>query len=162
MKRFVLVLALVAIFPKFLWAINDYYLPKPQKLIQVKARLAGTDLTLMLARTYPEKAKGLMFVETMPEQHGMLFVYPSPQYLTFWMKNTRIPLDLVFFDENLKVLEWIEGMEPDQNQEEEHLPKYSSTQITKYALELNAGMVEKLQLKIGDELEIPLACLYSY
>jgi uncharacterized membrane protein (UPF0127 family) len=160
-KRLAILIASIIIFPSLLWAVNDYYLPKPQRLAQVQAKLGGAELTLMLARTYPEKAKGLMFVQSLPENHGMLFVYSAPEYMSFWMKNTYIPLDLIFFDERLQITEWIRGMRPDDNRDEESLPKYSSAQKAMYALELNQGSVDKLKLKIGDKLEIPLACLYS-
>ncbi len=161
MKRLIVCFLFLLVFLYPSLAIDDYYLPKPQKLPQVKARLAGQELTLMLARTYPQKVKGLMYFKSMPLDFGMLFVYSSNQYMSFWMKNTYIPLDLIFFDDELRIVEWIKGMEPGFGRDSNELPNYSSTKKAKYALELNENSIERFKLKIGDKLEIPLACLYS-
>ena len=132
-----------------------------QILPETVASLAGTRLNIMLARTFAEKAQGLMYYESLAENRGMLFVYQQPRNMSFWMKNTMIPLDLIFISENLEIIEWIENMEPGFGQPETALPKYKSTQPAQYALELNAGQVKKLGLKIGDRLDIPITLLYS-
>jgi len=133
----------------------------PQSLSATEVTLAGHKLNISLARTYEEKARGLMFVESMPDNSGMLFVYETPQIMSFWMKNTQIPLDLVFFTENLEVNGWIKDMQPGYGLPENNLPSYVSEQPAQYALELNAGSIESLKLKFGDRLEIPLMLLYS-
>ncbi len=133
----------------------------PQVLTTADSTLAGQRLRIMLARTNDEKAMGLMFFEQMPEDVGMLFVYNSPRVMSFWMKNTMIPLDLVFFSENLEITEWIEGMVPGYGKADASLPRYVSRLPAQYALELNAGSIAKMSLKQGDRLEIPLTLLYS-
>ncbi|HNX74528.1 MAG TPA: DUF192 domain-containing protein [Candidatus Rifleibacterium sp.] len=132
-----------------------------QILPETVATLAGARFNIMLARTFSEKAQGLMHYKSLADDRGMLFVYQSPRNMSFWMKNTMIPLDLVFISENLEVIEWIENMEPGFGQPEAVLPKYKSTQPAQYALELNAGQVKKLGLKVGDRLDIPITLLYS-
>lgn len=132
-----------------------------QVLPETSASLAGHNLNIMLARTFDEKAMGLMFYEKLEENRGMLFIYSAPRLMSFWMKNTMIPLDLVFFSENLEITEWIEGMEPGYGKSEASLPHYRATEPAQYALELNAGMIKKLGLKKGDRLEIPITLLYS-
>lgn len=133
----------------------------PQTVTTSEANLSGQKLNIMLARTETEKAKGLMFFESLPENAGMLFVYNTPRVMSFWMKNTMIPLDLVFFSENLEITEWIEGMVPGYGKTDASLPRYVSKLPAQYALELNAGSIARLGLKKGDRLEIPLTLLYS-
>jgi len=133
----------------------------PQRLPAVKARLCGKEFNVMLARTEIEKAKGLMFYKYLPADQGMLFIYSKPQYMSFWMKNTIIPLDAVFFSEDLKVVDWISNMEPGYGRQNKDLPKYESNSKAQYVLELNAKTAENLNIKIGDLLDIPLFCLYS-
>jgi len=133
----------------------------PQTLPTTEARLAGHNLTIALARTSAEKAKGLMFVESLQEDFGMLFVYQSPRVMGFWMKNTKIPLDLIFFSDNLEINGWIKGMQPGYGIPEQSLPQYVSDLPAQYALELKDGSIDRLKLKIGDRLEIALTLLYS-
>lgn len=133
----------------------------PQSLISVEATLAGHTLNLMLARTLEEKRKGLMYFDSLPETSGMLFVYDEPQQMSFWMLNTKIELDLIFLSENLEVIEWIEGMKPGYGQSATLLPNYTSSQKAQYALEVNAGLVKKINLQVGDLLNLPLTFLYS-
>lgn len=134
---------------------------QPQYLYSVKARLANAEFNIMLARTQYEKAKGLMFHQEIASDTGMLFVYDYSHIMSFWMKNTRIPLDLVFFSEDLKVTEYIKNMIPGYGKPERNLPHYTSKEPAMYALELKAGTIDNLGIKIGDTLAIPLTLLYS-
>jgi uncharacterized membrane protein (UPF0127 family) len=56
------------------------------------------------ATSADEQARGLMFRKEMPQNTGMLFIYPEEQFLSFWMKNTFISLDIIFLDQNLKII----------------------------------------------------------
>lgn len=132
-----------------------------EQLPKVKAQLSGQELTLFLARSRKEKAQGLMFIETLAENHGMLFIYDQPQMMSFWMKNTRIPLDIVFFCERLRVTEWIENMKPGYGKPDNILKTYNSTAPAQYALELNAGAILDLNVQLGDKLIIPITVLHT-
>ncbi len=134
---------------------------EPQVLQTVDAQINGHNLKLMLAKSDFEKAKGLMFYKKLSSDTGMLFVYNYSHKMTFWMMNTRIPLDLIFFSEDLKVTEYIKRMEPGYGKKTDALPHYNSNEPARYALELNAGSIEELDIKIGDKLEIPQILLYS-
>lgn len=134
--------------------------PEPQKLSFVNASLGNNPLKLMIARTNYERAKGLMFYEEIASSTGMLFVFKEPHKMSFWMRNTRIPLDLIFFSEDLAVTEWIKNMVPGYGKPIYRLNHYTSKEKAKYALELKAGSIEELNIKIGDRLEIPLILLY--
>lgn len=110
-----------------------------------------TAINVELAISQDEQSLGLMYRDHMDQNHGMVFPYNKPQSLNFWMKNTLIPLDIIFLDENRKVVNIAKAMPC----KEDELPCeiYRSTAPAMYVLEVNQGVAEKHKLKIGDELE---------
>ena len=90
-----------------------------------------------------EMATGLMYRKSMPEENGMIFVFPSPRNTAFWMKNTYIPLDMIFIDKNNKISGIVENVPPLS----EDLV-YSPAK-TKAVLELNAGTAKAKNLRKG-------------
>ena len=96
-------------------------------------------------RTQPELEKGLMFRRSMPSDHGMLFDFQSPQPVIMWMKNTYLPLDMVFFDAAGTVINIARNAEP---MSEALIP---SGGPTLGVLELNAGAAKQIGLKVGDK-----------
>jgi uncharacterized membrane protein (UPF0127 family) len=106
-----------------------------------------------LAETSEKQALGLMFREQMPDDHGMLFLFPGEAMRSFWMKNTRIPLDIFYFDQELKLVSVSKNTKPCRTQ---RCPSYPSTGPAKYVLELNAGKAAELGVKTGDILELHL------
>jgi uncharacterized membrane protein (UPF0127 family) len=106
-----------------------------------------------LADTDDKRALGLMFRESMPDDHGMLFVFPGETRRSFWMKNTRIPLDIFYFDSNLTLVSVSANTPPCRTAS---CPAYPSDGPAKYVLELNAGMAAELGVKSGDVLELHL------
>lgn len=158
---FTAVLLFIALLPELVCAQDYLLFEQPQKLYSTKATLNGKQFELMLARTPIERERGLMFFKSIAPDFGMLFIYNESRKMSFWMRNTRIPLDLIFFSEDLKVTEYIKNMLPGYGQSIHALPHYNSKQPARYALELKAGSIESLNIKIGDKLEIPLILLYS-
>ena len=106
-----------------------------------------------LVDTQDKRALGLMFRDSMPDDHGMLFVFPGETRRSFWMKNTRIPLDIFYFDSNLTLVSVAENIPPCRSPE---CPTYPSDGPAKYVLELNAGKAAELGVKTGDVLELHL------
>ncbi len=141
--------------------VSGIFSGAPQQLEKIDASLAGHSLRIMLARTMDEKSQGLMFYDSLAENDGMLFVYPSPRLMSFWMYNTKIELDLIFFSDQLTITEFVRSMQPGYGQPAAQLPRYVSTMPAQYALELKAGQIDKLGLQIGDRLDIPITMLYS-
>ena len=115
--------------------------------------LKNERFTVELAETSKKQALGLMFREQMADDHGMLFLFPGEGIRSFWMKNTRIPLDIFYFDEDLKLVSVSENTKPCRTQ---RCPSYPSTGPAKYVLELNAGKAAELGVRTGDILELHL------
>jgi uncharacterized membrane protein (UPF0127 family) len=102
-----------------------------------------------LATTPAERALGLMYRRTLPVDAGMLFLYDKPQPLTMWMRNTFIPLDMVFIGADGKVHRIESRTEPFSTQ------IISSEGNVQGVLELNAGTAASIGLKAGDEVVYP-------
>ena len=113
--------------------------------------LAGERFKVELATTQQEQALGLMFRDSMPDDHGMLFIFPAEGMRGFWMKNTRIPLDIFYFDEELRLVSVSENARPCRTQ---RCPNYPSAGPAKYVLELNGGKAAELGVQAGDVLEL--------
>ncbi len=115
--------------------------------------LKGERFGVELATEEKEQTLGLMFRDSMADDHGMLFIFPSAVTRTFWMKNTRIALDIFYFDEHLKLVSVAQNAKPCRTPQ---CPVYSSSGPARYVLELNAGKAAELGVKPGDELVLEL------
>ena len=94
-----------------------------------------------------ERARGLMFRESLAEDAGMLFVFGDEKVRSFWMHSTLIPLDMMFIDGDLTIVDIVEGAVPC---EASPCPLYTSSAPARYALEVNAGFVQNHGIAIGD------------
>ncbi|MCH2195957.1 DUF192 domain-containing protein [Kordia sp.] len=111
------------------------------------AKASGKDIVTLdieFAETSYEIETGLMYRKSMKENQAMLFVFPYSRPQSFYMKNTYIPLDIIYLDENKKIVSFQENAEP---LNETGLP---SEVPAMYVLEINAGLSEKWLLEIGD------------
>lgn len=101
-----------------------------------------------------ERERGLMFRKNMEQNNGMLFIFGGSvdNNLSFWMKDTYIPLDIIFIDSDLRIVDIIEAVQPCL-QQQETCPSYPSKQPAKYVLEVNAGFVRQNKINVGDKLE---------
>ncbi|MFQ5675950.1 MAG: DUF192 domain-containing protein [bacterium] len=107
----------------------------------------GVDIEVEIVQDAKSRQLGLMYRDELAENRGMLFVFESPQILSFWMRNTYIPLDIAFIDANGVIVD-IQHMEPlDES------INYISSAPALYALEVNAGWFEKNNLKTGSQVQ---------
>jgi uncharacterized membrane protein (UPF0127 family) len=113
--------------------------------------LKGQRFTVELAETLDKQALGLMFRDGMADDHGMLFLFPSESRRSFWMKNTRIPLDILYFDGQLRFVSVAGAAQPCRTPT---CPSYPSSGPAQYVLELNAGKAAELGVSPGDVLEL--------
>jgi uncharacterized membrane protein (UPF0127 family) len=109
----------------------------------------GHRYTIEIAEDADSRAHGLMDRTEMAADHGMLFVFQDDAMRSFWMKNTKIPLDMLFFDKDLKLISVQHSAPPCLG---DPCPGYSSGAPARYVLELNAGQAEMLGVTSGDEL----------
>jgi uncharacterized membrane protein (UPF0127 family) len=113
--------------------------------------LRGQRFTVEIADTDESRARGLMFRDSMAEDRGMLFIFDRSQPLAFWMKNTKIPLDILYFDSNRRLVSQQRDVPPCSLGN--GCPPYPSSAPARYVLELNAGQAAKLGLNDGAELK---------
>lgn len=107
-----------------------------------------------LAKTQAEREKGLMFRSRLDTDKGMLFIFNGEGTYPFWMKNTLIPLDIIWIDKNYKVAYVAESAQPCLPAEagkQEACPLIIPPANSNYVLEINAGISKKIGLKPGDE-----------
>lgn len=109
--------------------------------------VGGVTVTAEIADTPALRERGLMERDSLPENHGMLFVYPDERQRSFWMRNTPIALDIAFLDRNGTIIN-IETMRP--NDDTSH---YSDGPMM-YALEMEAGWFEENGIEAGDRAQL--------
>jgi uncharacterized membrane protein (UPF0127 family) len=95
-------------------------------------------------------ARGLMFRDAMAPGHGMLFIHDAEEPQAYWMKNTKIPLDILYFDNERKLVAQQRDVPPCSPAM--RCPPYPSHAPARYVLELNAGQAARLGLKDGAEM----------
>ncbi len=112
--------------------------------------LKGERFTVELAQDGPSRNRGLMYRDQLAQGTGMLFLHDVEEPLAYWMKNTRIPLDIFYFDSERKLVSVSRGV-PSCSLGD-RCPPYPSAGPALYVLELNAGEASRLGVAKGDEL----------
>lgn len=104
-----------------------------------------------LAITAEERSKGLMHRNSLAANQGMLFVYPEPLIVSFWMHQTLIPLDILFFDSDGQLLELFENIPPCKVSP---CKNYTNKSPAEFVLELPAGTAKKINISLGNQFII--------
>jgi uncharacterized membrane protein (UPF0127 family) len=112
----------------------------------VDITVGGIAIQVEIADDDAERQRGLMYRESLEEDHGMLFIYDRETTLAFWMKNTLIPLDIAYLDSDLRIVD-IQQMEPQTTE------THPSSAPAQYALEMNLGWFERNGVTVGDRIE---------
>jgi len=100
-----------------------------------------------------DRAMGLMFRPSLPADRGMLFVFSIPDFHGIWMKNCRFPIDIVWLDENQRVVHVVENVPPCTG---DPCPAYEPLRRASYVVEINAGQARREQVSIGTTLSFRL------
>jgi len=116
--------------------------------------IGSEQFALEVARSPAEQETGLMKRDSMPKDHGMIFVFPNDEVRKFWMKNTRFALDILFLDAKGKVVSIHQMKAYDLHETSSDLP-------ARYAVELNDGAAAESGVKTGDDVDIPSAARSS-
>ena len=117
---------------------------------QITVEIGDKQYNCKVAKTPEEKSKGLQGITELPKDEGMLFIFDSPQTVGFWMKDTQIPLDIIFINEDGEVISVYKG-----DPENEDIAKEKDV---KYVLEVNqgSGIEEGDQLDKMEESEVKM------
>ena len=118
-------------------------------IVEIKSARAHIRLNVEVADSAEERAIGLMHRDSMPSNSGMWFIYETPRWVAFWMRNTLIPLDMIFVDQHGEVQKIHMNARP---LDETPIPGGDNIQ---FVLEVNAGLSERYGLRAGDFIRHP-------
>ena len=118
---------------------NQVLIGNGEKTIKVNVEIADDN---------SERMQGLMFRKDLDENSGMLFVFDNDGYYPFWMKNTLIPLDIIFIGKDMEIVD-IKNAQPCN---EYPCTSYKSSKPAKYVLEVNYGFAAKNNIKVGNKV----------
>lgn len=111
----------------------------------------GQRFYVELAADNTSRSRGLMLREELAKDRGMFFVFPNERVQLFWMKNTRIPLDIIYLDNQFRVVSMALDAQPCKS---DPCLVYSSHVPVRYVLEINAGIASSLTLQLGDVIHL--------
>ncbi len=131
---------------------NDALSPSPAGLPRTIVDIVNNDgqrlqINAEIASTTEQHSQGLMYRTSMSEDEGMLFVFDTERVLSFWMKNTYIPLDMIFIDSEHVIIDINHNAQP-----EDTVP-FTSSAAALYVLEVNGGFCETENVNVGDSVE---------
>ncbi|MBR9707162.1 MAG: DUF192 domain-containing protein [Candidatus Diapherotrites archaeon] len=138
-RKLLLVVAVVGVFILFL-------IQSSSPSVELITNSGTVRVLVEVADIDAERSQGLMFRASLAENAGMWFVFDGEKQRTFWMKNTLIPLDIIFVDSEFKVVD-IKSAVPCES---DPCTTYSSKSPAQFVLEVNAGFAKKHSLSIGD------------
>jgi len=130
-----------------------FSVPAASPLIRVQTP-SGTVIHAEVADTPQKRATGLMYRDHLEKDHGMLFFFDQAQEWTFWMKNTKIALDLIWMDAKKRVIH-IERNVPICIRTDDSCLQYRSNEGAMFVLEIVAGTVDGLKIEKGTKLQFP-------
>jgi uncharacterized protein len=102
------------------------------------------------------RSKGLSGVDSLPLNEGMLFVFDKSAIYTFWMKDVKFSIDIIWIDKDKKVVHIVESALVEESKKDSELQMYRPNEQAKYVLEVNAGLLKLHNIKIGDAVNFEL------
>ena len=149
-----LVIVFLLLIPTSAYAIDELTRVPDYTITQIRLTPANSTtpiaFSVRLAVTPPQHAYGLMFSPPLPAKSGMLFLFEDMKPRTFWMKNTPIALDMLFFDDTGMLVALIANAKPNNS------TLLHSRVAARYVLEIGGGEASRLKIKIGSRLYLPI------
>ena len=141
MKTFVILLAIILFIPAC---------TQKQQMLVIHSASGDHQVKVEVVKRSDEMARGLMYRRSLGKDSGMLFIFRKEELQSFWMKNTLIPLDMIFISADRVIVE-ITTMQPCIT---DPCPDYTSRQPAQYVLEVNAGYCRSHTIIIGDKISL--------
>lgn len=116
------------------------------------ATINNQAFNLKVAKTNEEKQTGLSNLSSLPQDQGMIFPFGKPDYYSFWMRDMKFPIDIIYIKEN-KIVTIYENLQPPKTKGETP-PIYRPDEPSDTVLEINAGLSKKYNFKKGDAVKI--------
>ena len=147
MKRYFFVIIFVLLFLLIIKTIFSTFLGSKVLILSDKEI---TDVNVDVADTIEERNNGLKFRKDLQDDYGMLFVFDKEDFHTMWMKDTLIPLDMIFISDNFRIVD-IKYAYPCK---QDPCELYKPNQKNRYVLEVSGNYTIKKNIKIGDRVNI--------
>lgn len=103
-----------------------------------------------------DRKKGLSGQGSLPITSGLLFVFDNSALYPFWMKDMRFAIDIIWIDENKKIVHIVQNAAPEPGLDDDELTLYTPPVVAKYVLEINAGLSARHRIDVGDEVGFEL------
>lgn len=123
----------------------------PSKVESKYIKIDDLKVYIEVAKTNEERAKGLSNRSKLDQNLGMLFIFDKNSKPTFWMKDTKIPLDIIWISNN-KIIGIDKNIQPELNKKDSELKKYPAPSVIDYVLEVNGGFSDNNNVKVGQNL----------
>jgi len=152
-KTLLLVMAVIAIAYLCFYLARTFCSTPTQQKLDNQVCIGDRCLFVELAKTEVEHSKGLMNRTELGKNNGMLFIFDKEGVYPFWMKNTLIPLDIIWIDGSNKIVFIGQDIQPCKNL---ICSSVNPSVKAKYVLEVNSGLCKENNIKIGDEVKIKI------
>lgn len=156
---FLLIVVLIVFFKPFTSGV--FFLPTestPSAIARGNTRVLIGDLVIdaKVAAKASDRKKGLSGMDSLPLGSGMLFVFDTSGTYAFWMKGMKFAIDIIWIDENKKIVTIATYATPEKGKNDDELTLFRPTGSAKYVLEINAGLSNLHGLKVGDLVNFEL------
>ncbi|OGZ84380.1 MAG: hypothetical protein A2599_03340 [Candidatus Staskawiczbacteria bacterium RIFOXYD1_FULL_39_28] len=157
-KAIILIVLTVFLGLAFFYSTEVLFAPSQFKILGQEVCFKSDCFLVQLAKTPAQRETGLMYKEKLDKNNGMFFVFDNESIYPFWMKNTLIPLDIIWIDKNYKVVFVFEKAQPclpdRQAGNQVNCPLIVPSKKASYVLEINAGLSKEFDIKTGDSVQV--------